>query len=140
MHSGRIGGIRKLWIIRFAFQWTSWRCWPTLTITGKSMSEAPFLHHLTHNMTTDCSLNFKFNTWKFQAQTWGEHVVYRNCFWHAEQFLYATCFPHVLQKRRATDKDSSISTYFSTASSLSMFFINQPLILQKTKPLYANPK
>ena len=42
-----------------------------------------FLHQLTHNMTTDCSLNYKFNTWKFQAQTWGEHVVYRNCFWHS---------------------------------------------------------
>ena len=41
-----------------------------------------FLHQLTHNMTADCSLNCKFNTWKFQAQTWGEHVVYRNCFWH----------------------------------------------------------
>ena len=39
-----------------------------------------FLHQLTHNMTTDCSLNYKFNTSKFQAQTWGEHVVYRNCF------------------------------------------------------------
>merc|ERR1712051_697397 len=39
-----------------------------------------FLHQLTHNMTTDCSLNYKFNTWKFQAQIWGEHVVYRNCF------------------------------------------------------------
>ena len=43
-----------------------------------------FLHQLTHIMTTDCSLNYKFNTWKFQAQTWGEHVVYRNCFWHSE--------------------------------------------------------
>jgi hypothetical protein len=30
------------------------------------------LNHLTHNMTTDCSLNYKFNTWKFKAQTWGE--------------------------------------------------------------------
>ena len=31
--------------------------------TGKSLSEAPFfLHQLTHNMTTDCSLNYKFNT------------------------------------------------------------------------------
>ena len=49
-------------------------------------------------MTADCSLNYKFNTWKFQAQTWGEHVVYRNCFWHSEQFLYTTCSPHVLQK------------------------------------------
>ena len=33
-----------------------------------------------------------------------------------------------------------ISTYFGTVSSLSMFSINQPLFLQKTKPLYPNPK
>ena len=38
-----------------------------------------FLHQLTHNTTTDCSLNYKFNTRKLQAETWGEHVVYRNC-------------------------------------------------------------
>ena len=57
-----------------------------------------FLHQLTHNTTTDCSLNYKFNTWKFQAQTWGELVVYRNCFWHSEQLLYATRSLHVLQK------------------------------------------
>ena len=47
--------------------------------TGKSLSEA-LLHQLTHNMTTGCSLNYKFNTGKFKTQTWGEHVVYRNCF------------------------------------------------------------
>ena len=63
-----------------------------------------FLHHLIHNMTTDCSLNYKFNTWKFQAQTWGEHVVYRNCFRHSEQFLYTTCSPHVLQKEELLTK------------------------------------
>ena len=57
-----------------------------------------FLHQLTHIMMTDCSFNFKFNTWKFQATTWGEHVLYRNCFWHSEQFLYTTCSPNVLQK------------------------------------------
>ena len=67
-----------------------------------------FLHQLTHNMTTDCSLNYKFNTWKFQAQTWGEHVVYRNSFWHTEQFLYTTCSHHVLQ-RRASDNDLPVS-------------------------------
>ena len=27
-----------------------------------------FLHQLNNNMTTDCSLNYKFNTWKLQAQ------------------------------------------------------------------------
>ena len=57
-----------------------------------------------HNMSTDCLLNYKFNTWKFQAQTWGEHVVYRNCFWHSEQFLYTTCSPHVLQKEELLTK------------------------------------
>jgi hypothetical protein len=34
----------------------------------------------------------------------------------------------------------TISTHFGTASSLSMFFIIQPLFLQKTKPLYPHPK
>ena len=33
-----------------------------------------------------------------------------------------------------------ISNHFGTVSSLSMFSINQPLSLQKTKPLYPNPK
>ena len=55
-------------------------------------------------MTTDCSLNYKFNTWKFQAQIWGEHVVYRNCFRHSEQFLYTTYSPHVLQKEELLTK------------------------------------
>ena len=55
-------------------------------------------------MRTDCSLLYKFNAWKFQAQTLGEHVVYRNCFWHSEQFLYTTCSPHVLQKEELLTK------------------------------------
>jgi len=63
-----------------------------------------FLHQLTHNMTADCSLNYKRNTWKFQAQTWREHVVYRNCFWHSEQFLYTTCSHHVRQKEELLTK------------------------------------
>ena len=33
-------------------------------------------------MTKDCSLNYKFSTWKFQAQTWGKHVVYNFCTQH----------------------------------------------------------
>ena len=55
-------------------------------------------------MTINCSLNYKFNTWKFQAQTRGEHVVYRNCFWQPEQFLYTTCSPYVLQKEELLTK------------------------------------
>ena len=33
-----------------------------------------------------------------------------------------------------------IITHFGIVNPLSIFFINQPLFLQKTKPLYPNPK
>ena len=71
-----------------------------LNHTGKSLSEA-LIFASTNPQYDDrlfIELNYKFNTWKFQAQTWGENVVYRNCFWHTEQFLYTTCSPHVLQR------------------------------------------
>ena len=73
---------------------TGWK----LSVQVNLCKKLLFLHQLTHNMTTDCSLNYKFNTWKFQAQNMGEHAVYRICFWHSERFLYTTCSPHVLQK------------------------------------------
>ena len=40
-----------------------------------------------------------------KLRTWGEHVMYRNCFWHSEQFLFTTCSPHVLQKEELLTKD-----------------------------------
>ena len=48
-----------------------------------------FLHQLIHNMTTDCSLNYEFSTWKLQAQNmlWTHFFL----FWHSEQFMYTTC-------------------------------------------------
>ena len=74
-------------------------------------------------MTTDCSLNYKFNTWKFQAQTWGEHVVYRNCFWNSEQFLYTTCSPHVLQKEELLTK-----VYLYSESTLRQFWMPDQVV------------
>ena len=51
-----------------------------------------FLHQLTYNMTTNCSLNYNFNIHEnAKLRTWGEHVVYRSCFCHSAQFLYTTC-------------------------------------------------
>ena len=38
-----------------------------------------FFHQLSHNMTTDCSLNYKFNTWNFKAQT--KSYLYLIYFW-----------------------------------------------------------
>ena len=62
-----------------------------------------FLHQLTHNMPTDCSLNYQFSTWKFQAQnmgrTWEEHenmlctkIVFCFCF----DIQNNICAQHVL--------------------------------------------
>ena len=47
-----------------------------------------FLHQLTHNMTTDCSLIVQY-----VKIARSEHVVSTNCFlfWHSEQFIYTAC-------------------------------------------------
>ena len=76
--------------------------------TDKSLSEALILastnpqyeNRLFNELcTSSIHENCKF-------RTWGEHVVYRNCFRHSEQFMYTTFSPHVLQKYiRASDKD-----------------------------------
>ena len=86
-----------------------------------------FLHQLTHNMVTVCSLNHKFNTWKFQAQAWGEHAVYINCFWHSEQFLYTRWSIHVLQKEELLTKN-----YLYQWSSLTILWLYIVLALHIT--------
>ena len=74
----------------------------SIYFTGKSLLALIFASN--NLQYDDSSLNNKFNTSKFQAQTWGEHVVYRNCFRYSEQFLYTTCSPHVLQKEELLRK------------------------------------
>ena len=54
--------------------------WLLKTVQVNLCQKLLFLHQLTHNMTTDCSLNYQFSTWKFQLRTCQEHVVYTNCF------------------------------------------------------------
>ena len=48
-----------------------------------------FLHQLTHNMTTDCSLNYKFNTWKFQTQNMGRTYSVQKLF-----LIFRTIYVH----------------------------------------------
>ena len=51
-----------------------------------------FLYQLTHNMTTDCSLNYEFDTWKIQAQNMlCTQIVCLFLSRHSEQFMYTTC-------------------------------------------------
>ena len=68
-----------------------------------------FLHQLSHNMTTYCSLNCKFNTGKFQAQNMGrtccvQKLTFRTIFVHN---MFSTCSA----KRRASDEDLPVSTH-----------------------------
>ena len=54
-----------------------------------------FSHRLTHNMTTDCSLIYQFNTWKLQTQNLG-----RTCCAHKLFFVFVltfrTIFAHIM--------------------------------------------
>ena len=50
-------------------------------LTLRMFSLYLFLYQPTHNMTTDCSLNYEFSTWKFQAQNmFCTQIVFCFCF------------------------------------------------------------
>ena len=56
-----------------------------------------FLHQLTHNTTKDCSLNYKFSRWKFQAQNIGRACCVHKLFWMSKQKQKNNlCTQHVL--------------------------------------------
>ena len=42
-------------------------------------------------MTKDCSLNYKFSTWKFQAQNMGRTCCVHKLFWMSKQKRKAIC-------------------------------------------------
>ena len=77
-----------------------------------------FLHQLVHNMTTDCSLNYKFNTWKFLAQN---------------------MFCPFSAKRNTPDKDLPIPRYFFLFlqwSLLNAKINNIPTMLRKKSQIF----
>ena len=57
-----------------------------------------FLHQLTHNMTKDCSLIYKFNTQQFQAQNMGRTCCVQKLILTFRTIYVHTCSPHVLPK------------------------------------------
>ena len=77
-----------------------------------------FLHQLTHNMTADCSLNYHFSTWKFQAP-WGEHEKNMLC----TQFLSVSVltFRTTYVINMFFPMFSQYSPMFSTCSELGIF-------------------
>ena len=64
-----------------------------------------FLHQLTNNMTTNFSLNYKFNTWKFQAQNMGRTCCVLKLFLTFRTIHLHNMFSQCSAKIRASDKD-----------------------------------
>ena len=50
-----------------------------------------FLHQLTHNITTDCSLNYQFSTWKLQTQNIRRTCCVHRLFWMSKQKQKTIC-------------------------------------------------
>ena len=61
--------------------------YPILNIQVNLFQKHLFLYQLTHNMTKDCSLNYEFSTWKFQAQN-----MLRTCCAHKLFFVFVLTF------------------------------------------------
>ena len=92
----------KSWIWHCCQFWRK-RCCKHFSIshhTGKSLSEALFLASTNpqYDNRLFIGLQVQYIRENSRLRTWGEHVMYRNCFWHSEQFLYTTSSLHVLQK------------------------------------------
>ena len=68
-------------------------------VTGKSFSEVLIFASTNSQYDDRLFVEIQVQYMKISSsEHGGEHVVYRNCFWHSEQFMYTTCSPHVLQK------------------------------------------
>ena len=64
--------------------------------TGISLSGALIFASTNPQYDDRLFIELQVKYMKIPSQTWGEHVVYRNCFRHSEQFLYTTCSLYVL--------------------------------------------
>mgnify|MGYP006863761315 CR=1 FL=1 len=87
------------------FNWSSlFRTWKSL-VQVNLCQKLLFLHQLTHNMTADCSLNYKFNTWKFQAQTWARTYCVQKLFLTFRTIFVHNMFSPCSEKRKTSDKE-----------------------------------
>ena len=82
--------------------------WIDRDSTGKSLSEALIFASTNPQYDDRLFIELQVQYMKIPSSNLGEHVVYRNCFWHSEQFLYTTCSA----KRRASDKDIPVLQFW----------------------------
>ena len=71
-----------------------------------------FLHQLTHNMTTDCSLIYNFCPRDIQVQNlFCTNIVFLFWFWHSKQCLYKKCSEIVFFFCRTRKSINSLLSY-----------------------------
>ena len=71
-----------------------------------------FLHQLTHNMTKDCSWNYREN---YKPRTWAEHVlpIFWACCFHGNSMNNRLSYCGLIDaKIRASDKDLPVLCTF----------------------------
>ena len=72
-----------------------------------------FLHQLTHNMTTDCSLNYKFNMYmKIPSSNLGRTCCVQKLFLTFRTIFVHNMFSPCSAKRRSSDKDLPVFVRF----------------------------
>ena len=114
----------------------------TIRIQVNLCQKLLFLHQLTHNMTTDCSLNYKFNTWKFQAQNMGRTCCVQKLFLTFRTISVHNMFSPCSAKRRASDKDlpvsvSTVKYYLKLKSKSSTFMHERKSTIYILLPVHA---
>ena len=70
-----------------------------------------FLHQLTHNMTTDCSLFMKIVSSEYLQNMLCTQIVVFVLFWHSEQFWYTTC-------------SADVASFWKRFTCMSFWFLN----------------
>ena len=74
-------------LIRYCFDFTKYlRCLDLQSsVQVKLCQKLLCLPQLTHNMTKDCWLNYKFSAWKFRAQNMSRTCCVHKLFWASRQ-------------------------------------------------------
>ena len=72
--------------------------------TGKSLSEALIFASTNPKYDDRLFIELQVHDMRFPSSNLDRKCVYRNCFWHSEQFLYTKCSPQVLQKEELLTK------------------------------------
>ena len=106
--------------------------WIKILVQVNLCQKLLFLHQLTHSMMTDCSLNYEFNTWKFQAQNMGRACCVQKLFLTFRTISVHNIFSPCSAKIRPPDKNLPVTTsHFRGKGETSYFLLNSVVNCEK---------